>query len=397
MKKKVSKDRLEFIHRLYKILLSGFGFLMPFSLLLNINTVILVMLVLLSCAYAMHNKKKISFRQPFRLWSMILFFVVVLTSLFITQNLNRGLEIILRMLPIFLFGICMFFAGPISTVDIKEILKYFIYGCLLAWFFCFFSAVFFKETYPLALSEGFSYFTTPLDFHPSYFGMYFILAFCIYTNLFDFDTNTKKITMAICWILLLGLLIFLRSRGPLIAFVLISILLLTSLINNKGLIFVGVVTIILVLFNFEKFVALLSYGRELEIGLGERLQIWKNSFQIISNNPIYGVGIGDVQAELDLQYYFSGFDKGIDHRYNSHNQFLQTLVSSGLLGLIALLGIFLSLLRRARKFKLIYYFLIISLILMMVDSVLILQHGVYLFAFFASLFLKVDILDHEVK
>ena len=64
-----------------------------------------------------------------------------------------------------------------------------------------------------------------------------------------------------------------------------------------------------------------------------RIFSWVNTWELIQNNWLFGVGIGDVVSDLE-QVYLS---KNLTCPANSHNQFLLYWVSAGLLGLIAFL------------------------------------------------------------
>lgn len=68
--------------------------------------------------------------------------------------------------------------------------------------------------------------------------------------------------------------------------------------------------------------------------------LWETSLTVIKTQPILGVGTGDVHDELDARYVEMGFEKGIDHSFNSHNQYLQSLLTFGPLGLLMLLAMF---------------------------------------------------------
>ena len=383
----------------HTILLALFGLLMPFSRILNINSVLLALLFLASIFIKYQSKnKQLSKQKDNQLWSLVLFFVVVGLSLFWTKELNTGLSVTSRIIPIILFAVSLLLIEEISKDSVKIILKYFITGSLIAVLYCFLVAFITFNKNPLPLTEGFTYFTEALEFHPSYFGVYTIFAFCAYIGLYDFNTIKKKISIGLIWLLLFVFLFFLRSRAPIIIFFFITLLIAFKNINKVASIILVFVLTILVILNYHEILATISNGRDLGMTINERLNIWMNSLYVIKENLVLGVGIGDFQTVLDKQYFLSGFEKGIDHRYNNHNQFLQTFVSNGLIGLLSLLSIFLLLFQKAIKsqYELIYYFLTCTIILMMFDSVLILQHGVYFFAFFASILLKVNYGEYEI-
>lgn len=64
-----------------------------------------------------------------------------------------------------------------------------------------------------------------------------------------------------------------------------------------------------------------------------RLLSWRNSWEIIQDNPILGVGIGDYQVEMKKEY---AKDK-LGFPVNTQSQFLYYWTASGILGLLSLL------------------------------------------------------------
>jgi O-antigen ligase len=65
----------------------------------------------------------------------------------------------------------------------------------------------------------------------------------------------------------------------------------------------------------------------------DRIIIWTSAVQCFVENPIIGSGFGDSNKDLQSKYKELGFEKGVRQHLNAHNQFLETAVTSGLLGL----------------------------------------------------------------
>jgi len=68
-----------------------------------------------------------------------------------------------------------------------------------------------------------------------------------------------------------------------------------------------------------------------------RIAAWQNAVDVIKKHPLLGVGIGDVEHELKNN--FASFNPIIieKNRKNPHNQFLETMVESGILNGVLLL------------------------------------------------------------
>lgn len=73
-----------------------------------------------------------------------------------------------------------------------------------------------------------------------------------------------------------------------------------------------------------------------------RLAEWKGAANVIADYPILGAGVGDAEHELFKAYREIGFWQGLNYRFNAHNQYLETMLATGIPGLLALLGILIS-------------------------------------------------------
>lgn len=77
--------------------------------------------------------------------------------------------------------------------------------------------------------------------------------------------------------------------------------------------------------------------------VGLRLVYWTTSFHVFTQHPLLGVGSGDFQKEYTLAKPAKW--ASTPDSFNPHNQFLMVAVTTGVLGLLALLGIFYSAVR----------------------------------------------------
>ncbi|KAB8152149.1 hypothetical protein EZY14_015565 [Kordia sp. TARA_039_SRF] len=385
------------IHQTQITLLAVFGLFMPFSRIVNVNMVLLGLVVLLSIITAIRKQNKQNISSGKELFSLIFFFGILLCSLLYTEEFYKGQKVIVRSLPILLFALSFLLMEQFTKKDVHKIFKYYVIGCALSIFYCFLIAFINYTDNPLPLTEGFTYFTLTLDFHPSYFALYIIFAFCAFVSIFDWNSKTKRWIPVATWFLLLLLILFLRSRAPLIILLSVTILMLLKKVKKQLAFIIVAVLLIPAFFYIQDILEVISQGRSITLSLADRFHIWSSTTDIIKENMFLGVGVGDYQVALDKQYFLTGFDKGIDEKFNCHNQYLQTFLSVGLIGLISLLSIFFFILKKGVQTQLFlpFYFLIGISILMFFDAVLILQHGVYFFSFFAAIFLKFKQNTHE--
>ena len=120
-----------------------------------------------------------------------------------------------------------------------------------------------------------------------------------------------------------------------------------------------------------------------------RLEFWKTAIQIISQNPLFGVGTGDVSAAFKNMY--SEMKSPLEERWRlrSHNQFLTVFVGLGFFGIIFFLFTLGYPPWKGKGFS-DYYYLIFILIIafsMLDEDTLETQAGVTFFAFFNALLL----------
>jgi len=84
----------------------------------------------------------------------------------------------------------------------------------------------------------------------------------------------------------------------------------------------------------------LNPKNDTEYGSGLRIISWKSSWDLIKKRTVFGYGHRKAEERLQNYYSENGFIWAYKFRLNAHNQFLQTMLENGLIGLIFLLGMF---------------------------------------------------------
>jgi O-antigen ligase len=131
-------------------------------------------------------------------------------------------------------------------------------------------------------------------------------------------------------------------------------------------------------------------------GLQFRLLQWKFTGQILSEqrNWLFGVGPGDAQALLDQKYISTKMYTGDPATgttgflgYNTHNQFLETTLQTGIAGLSILIVICGFLLKMAftKNNRTLTIVIIVMLAWLFTESVFETQFGILIFTFFPLL------------
>lgn len=122
-----------------------------------------------------------------------------------------------------------------------------------------------------------------------------------------------------------------------------------------------------------------------------RLAIWTCAWDVIKRNPWVGTGMGDNRQALIDAYAARGFKKGVERRFNAHNQFIETLVVGGLLGLLTMLYMLIYFARKAQSQKdyLTLLCLVFFVFSMLTESMFERRWGVILFGvYFTAMLLR---------
>lgn len=123
--------------------------------------------------------------------------------------------------------------------------------------------------------------------------------------------------------------------------------------------------------------------------VAQRLSFWKIGTKIWRENPLFGVGSGDLKEAFNESYAALNTDIKPEFRLRSHNQFLTIAIALGIFGLLvfvaSIIWPFFSL-KNANTFLYIGFAIILYLSMMNEDT-LETQFGATLYAYFNALFL----------
>ncbi len=121
-----------------------------------------------------------------------------------------------------------------------------------------------------------------------------------------------------------------------------------------------------------------------------RLYFWKAAFEIIKNNPLIGVGTGDVQDELNTTYIKTNSPLSKEWYKRPHNQFLTITVALGSIGLLVFVMSLFYPIIKLRKQLFILYFPFFTLLIssFILEDTLETQAGMAFYVTFNTLFLS---------
>ena len=384
------------LNQIFQYLLVSLAFLAPLTVFgANLVIVVITLLWLLSGNY------KSKFKQIFDSKLMIasvVFFGLHIIGLAWTSNIAWGLHIIHKM-----WYFILFFPVLFNLVE-KKYIKYYISAFLLAILLTeVLSYLIFFNVIP-AFKYATVYDPTPFMSHISYNP---ILAFAIYLVCHQIFLNrdlsqVKLILYSLVAIsMTINMFITGGRAGYVMYFAMLGILFLQLLQSKryKSVLFILILIpgifysayIFSDIFHnrvHETINSIIAYTPDMADALAHRVTFAVNTFGIIVNHPLLGVGTGDfpdVYASINRTA-----SPGVPNTSNPHNMYLLIQAQLGIFGLISLLSIFyyqikLSFLSSDRFIRDVGITLpLLFLLAMFSDSYLLGHYTSLIFVFFSS-------------
>lgn len=341
--------------------------------------------------------------HPIALFSIGLY-TIYLVGLTYTGDINDGLRDVETKMTLVLFPL-IFFTSPSLKSNQKELaMLFFVGGCFVAigigvavlWYYTKYLGIYLNAKFSNQIGIHSSYFCTYLGL-----GVFFLVQQLL---------TKKKEVLSLKIKLLYGVLIFIFM---------VAILNLYARMGTYVLTFLGGVFYLGYKFqqrHFAKGILQTLIALSLLLGLTKlipaanqalfeavdipsvtvekeapsdvRLNIWKASLMTFNKQLLFGHGTGDVHVELLKSYKKNQFAEGVSSNFNPHNQYLQTGIALGLLGLFFLIGTFLVAMRFAWQGQHYIYLFFVLLFAMccLTESMLEMEKGVLFFTFFNSFF-----------
>lgn len=381
------------------------AFCMP--LLLTASIISLVLLILLRLSSQDQRQLIVrSIRSHPILLLLPLFYLWHIFGLIWTENYKyAGLDLQIKAA----FLLFPLFAGTmkISEKNFRLTLWAFVWGCVSACLVLLIHAMCeFSETGKISYFFYIDY--SSLLMHPTYISMYINIAILFLVYLMYTITEPRNLVFfSAAFLFLFIQLILLSARTAqavaLLTFILSSYYFLRngSFLNMKRAHFV----LILAMTTGSYFILQHLNNRYSQVenaivtaadaapaneynSTTGRIEIWKESMDLLRENWILGTGTGDVKDELMKTYQQHNFHYALDKKLNSHNQFLQTLLALGAPGLLLLLMLvlhpFLNI--KGNEWPVFAFFSLVIILNAMTEAILEVQRGAFFFAYMYSLF-----------
>lgn len=381
----------------YTYLLCIIIFLLPYSIsTTNLFVIVLGLIWLWDLVTQKHLpvlKENFRYVLPF-----VLLFLAYLVSVLYSSDTREALSTLERRIPILLLPLILF-STPFKRKSIETIFLAFVLSiaasCLVASTLT--THYFLNNPAEYYLEKALWYLPQTIGFHAPYLALYLVVSnvLCFYfflqkkqralvlvifltNNIFLFLISSRS-ALAVNWLYIAGLSSYylIKKKGMLVA--LLNLLLIT------GICYVAIA-------NVPYLHTKISKLTEAAYGVNHRVIAAGAASEVIIDNPLIGVGIGDIQAELNKELP--------DMTYadiNVHNQYLHELMTYGIIGFSFFVSIFIIGFRKAFAHQDLFFslFLISFLFAFLTEVILARYLGIMLFSLFYPLFLNLHINEHR--
>ena len=287
-------------------------------------------------------------------WLLLPFFYIIhALSLIYTNNLHSGifdLEVKLSFIAIpFLFYL---WSKEIDKVLIKKLENIYLYTILTLLVLLIIRAIYlFLKTHK---NQYFYYNDLSFIYHPSYLALYITLAVIFVLNKIANSDNklTSNILNSFILVFLLIFLYFLSSKAGIIITSIVIFLHVLFKLSFIRRIYIKIIIINILIgaifsifslkfnsrfYSVESSIKNANKNVETSESTASRILVWEAGISLIKQNWLLGVGCGDVNDILVSEYIKRNMTGAIEKRLNLHNQFLETWLSLGIIGILYLI------------------------------------------------------------
>ena len=338
------------------------------------------------------------------------YFILAAASLVYSQNIDYGFKKIETALSIIIIPGCFFILFPQNRIEkpIKQVfMKIFVASTTI---FSIITLVvilldtktdYYKDFY----SNKFRILVEELPLvgqHPIYASLFLgislgFLIFLIKEKAFV-SSYVNKIYILACVLVNLALVIMLSSRAVILSLLLlVFIFSIQLLVRSKN--FVRIIQLLvfffiamLLLFNFNRRMnEILQFDTKSTVNTNfsdtYRINIYKCALKVVSKSILIGHGVGDEKDEL-IACYESESQILLKSGFNSHNQYLDIWIKTGLIGLISFLFFLFYNFHKAyfTSNKVLIYIILFYSINFLTENILVRQSGLIPFIFFIHFF-----------
>jgi O-antigen ligase len=321
-------------------LVLGSIILVPF----NCKPVLIALFLCYALFFFIKRKEKFSITAQKETGLICMLFVPFIVSIFYSYNVERGITYLIRCLPLLIIPLSFAFLQPENK---RAIIRSFVPAFVVTnALYIVLMLLYILQLGYLRSEHNLYYYYSFITYefynigdHPIYLSVQFAMALflLIQNNFFN------KIKKAILFVVLFFGLFFLARKGVILSFIIILPLYLSTIVKSKRVL-IGSLLVVIVSFLAFMFVPEIKnryaelwskegYVKNEVTSTGIRLVLWENSLELIKESPVFGYGIGDNQELFALQMESKGYFILAQKKTNCHNQYLQFLLSIGVIGL----------------------------------------------------------------
>ncbi|MBO0320974.1 O-antigen ligase family protein [Muricauda sp. CAU 1633] len=339
-------------------------------------------------------------------------FLIIVVSLFYSNDIFHGVEKTIQALPILIFPVVVFlFYDGFKKKEVLFLIMVFSIVCVT-------HSIYLNYNF---LSSGLfgsigeiRFYNNPFrriahqlqwgDLHPTYVTLWYVMAIGFFASRIKKTKNILRVALLVCLILYLSFTILLLSSR--IGILALSVIFLINVFFIRSAKIKATLILLLTASFFSAlfFTPMLKsrFLQEFKVtklappegkrhnSINIRVGIYSCAAQIIKENSAFGVGIGDVQHELVRCYGQYNTDAYQLKNYNSHSYYLNVLLFGGIIGFLLFISAFLFFVFVSFRNKDVLYisFLTLILIFMITENILSRNHGVLFFGLFNTIFLN---------
>lgn len=341
-----------------------------------------------------------------------LYFIVMVLSLIYTDNLSYGFDVLQRSVSLLLFPLIFLFVKEDAS-SVRKLFDFLLLGLIISFFVNLSIAlsnsasiiteglianVSIKDltSFLDAIMNGWNYLVEN-EFskliNPSYLSLYILLVLSFYLK-----KSLKTVLRTIIVVILFLYLFLLASIAAYLILFMMCLLLIFNIPDKSRkhtmiiMFFLGIMVFLNNPRVFDFYAKVKSFGISIvhsnSTSEKARLLSWDASFKLIKEAPLLGYGIGDANDVLIKKYDQLNYTYNLENKYNAHNQFLQTFLQTGIIGVFVLCSIFVVLAIRMRRSRNEFSVFLILLISLVFESMLVRFNGIVFFSIVMPLLLK---------
>ncbi|MBR9920070.1 MAG: O-antigen ligase family protein [Bacteroidetes bacterium] len=334
-----------------------------------------------------------------RMYPLIGLFLIYMLGISWSDFQAVGWREVETKLSLFIFPLLFFVGPPNQGTTYFPMRMSYLLGCTAAMAICLIAGLFswFKTGEP---DFGYKALGAPLAFHPTYFALYLNFGIVLAADIWLKGKDTRYGYRIFILVSLL-FVVLLAARMQLLMLLFIGLLVYVVKAIRRGKIlrsFLQAMAALLLLAALAWIIPTTRHRIQRTVqefstsdaSSGNiRSELWQAAISAWKEAPIIGHGTGNAQAVLVQEYTAMGCSACLENDLNVHNQYLQTAVELGSLGLLYLIVVLLYpwALPRARRQSVFMLFLLLFALSVSTESMLATQRGAMFFGFFYAFFM----------